>query len=102
MCLFRIGAVAWQYPGMTTIEIPTTEKMNGSTRMTAGTDSPWWNVRPLLAASLAGSLAITVSAFHFAGLTPAAWTLAATLCAAVLVRRLLARLSARQERPPTV
>ena len=60
---------------MTTIENPTTEKMNGSSRMTTRADSPWWIVRPSLAAILAGSLALTVSAFYFAGLTHPAWAL---------------------------
>ena len=45
-----------------------TEKMNGSSRMTTLTDSPWWIVRPALAAALACSVAITASAFHFVGL----------------------------------
>lgn len=67
----RRRAFACKRPRMTTIEIPTTEKMNGSSRMTPLTDSPWWIVRPSLAAALAGSLAITSSAFHIAGLTPA-------------------------------
>ena len=49
--------------------------MNGSSRMTNSADLPWWIVRPSLAAGLAASLALTVSAFHFAGLTHPAWTL---------------------------
>ena len=49
--------------------------MNGSSQMTSSTDSPWWIVRPSLAASLVGSFAVTLSAFHFAGLTHSAWTL---------------------------
>ena len=53
---------------MTTIENPATEKMNGSSRITSATDSPWWIVRPSLAAGLAGSFAITAGAFRFAGL----------------------------------
>ena len=59
---------------MTTIENPTTEQMNGSSRMTTGTDSPWWIVRPSLAASLAGSVALTLSAFSVAGLAHPSWT----------------------------
>ena len=42
--------------------------------MTTGTDSPWWIVRPSLAASLAGSVALTLSAFSVAGLTHPSWT----------------------------
>ena len=58
---------------MTTIENPTTEKMNGSSRMTTGTDSPWWIVRPSLLAGLAGSVAITLSAFRLAGFVHPSW-----------------------------
>ena len=54
---------------MTTIENPATEKMNGSSRMTTFTDSPWWIVRPSLAASLAGSFALTYGAYRLAGMT---------------------------------
>ena len=43
--------------------------------MTTSTDSPWWIVRPSLAASLAGSVALTLGAFRFAGLTHPSWTL---------------------------
>ncbi len=53
---------------MKTIENPTTEKMNGSSRMTKSTDSPWWIVRPSLAAALAGSFAAAVAVCRFAGL----------------------------------
>jgi hypothetical protein len=52
---------------MTTIENPATEKMNGSSRMTTFTDSPWWFVRPSLAASLAASFALAAGVFRFAG-----------------------------------
>lgn len=45
-----------------------TEKMNGSSRMMTLTDSPWWIVRPQLAAALACSVALTATAFHFVGL----------------------------------
>ena len=41
--------------------------MNGSSRMTSATDSPWWIVRPSLAVGLAGSFALTAAAFRFAG-----------------------------------
>lgn len=41
--------------------------------MTTGTDSPWWIVRPSLAASLAGSVALTLCAFRVAGLTHLSW-----------------------------
>ena len=54
---------------MTTIENPITEKMNGSSRMTASTDSPWWIVRPSLAAGLAGSFGLAAAAFQFAGMS---------------------------------
>ena len=53
---------------MTTIENPATEKMNGSSRMTTSTDSPWWIVRPSLAASLAGSFALAFGVYRFAGM----------------------------------
>ena len=53
---------------MTTIENPTTEKMNGSSRMTNATDSPWWIVRPSLAASLAVSFALAFAVYRFAGM----------------------------------
>ena len=53
---------------MTAIENPMTEKMNGSSRMTTLTDSPWWIVRPALGAALACSVATTAAAFHFVGL----------------------------------
>ena len=49
--------------------------MNGSSRMTTGTDSPWWIVRPSLATGLAGSVALTLGAYRFAGLTHPSWTL---------------------------
>ena len=52
---------------MTTTEYPATEKMNGSSRMTASTDSPWWIVRPSLAAGLAGSFALAFGVYRFAG-----------------------------------
>ena len=60
---------------MTTIENPATEKMNGSSRMTSFTDSPWWIVRPSLAASLAGSFALAYSAYRFAGMTQPPFTM---------------------------
>ena len=61
---------------MTTIENPTTEKMNGSSRMTTdSTDSPWWIVRPSLAVGLAGSVALTMSAFRVAGLAHPSWAM---------------------------
>ena len=53
---------------MTTIENPATEKMNGSSRMTPSTDSPWWIVRPSLAASLAGSFALAFGVYRVAGM----------------------------------
>ena len=53
---------------MTTIENPATEKMNGSSRMTDYPDSPWWIVRPSLAASLAGSFALAYGVYRFAGM----------------------------------
>ena len=53
---------------MTTIENPMTEKMNGSSRMTTLTDSPWWIVRLPLAAALAGSVVLTAAAFYSVGL----------------------------------
>ena len=66
---------------MTTTEYPATEKMNGSSRMMARTDSPWWIVRPSLAAGLAGSFALAFGVYRFAGLaqpplalTPRAFT----------------------------
>jgi hypothetical protein len=52
---------------MTTIENPTTEKMNGSSRMTTHADSPWWMVRPSLAAGLLGSFGLAAIAFQYAG-----------------------------------
>ena len=53
-----------------------TEKMNGSSRMMARTDSPWWIVRPSLAAGLAGSFALAFGVYRFAGLVqpPPAFT----------------------------
>ena len=42
--------------------------MNGSSRITPGTDSPWWIVRPSLAASLAGSFALAFGVFRSAGM----------------------------------
>ena len=59
---------------MTTTEYPATEEMNGSSRMMASTDAPWWIVRPSLAAGLAGSFALAFCVYRFAGLaqpTPA-------------------------------
>ena len=53
---------------MTTIENPATEQMNGSSRMTRAADSPWWIVRPSLAASLAASFALAYGAYRFAGM----------------------------------
>ena len=53
---------------MTTIENPTTEKMNGSSRMTTLTDSPWWIVRPQLAAALACSVAVSAGVYRFTGM----------------------------------
>ena len=53
---------------MTTIENPATEMMNGSSRMTPSTDSPWWIVRPSLAASLAGSFTLAFGVYRFAGM----------------------------------
>lgn len=53
---------------MTTIEDPTTEMMNGSSRTISAAPSPWWTVRPGLAAVLAGSLALAVIAFRTSGL----------------------------------
>ncbi len=42
--------------------------MNGSSRMHAVTDSPWWIVRPSLAAGLVGSVGLAAAAFQFAGM----------------------------------
>ena len=50
---------------MTTIEKPETEKMNGSSRIVAVTDSPWWLVRPSLAVSLIGSFGLAASVFQY-------------------------------------
>ena len=54
---------------MTTIEYPTTEKKNGSSRMTPRTDLPWWIVRPSLAATLVGSIALAAGVPRLAGIT---------------------------------
>ena len=69
---------------MTTIENPTTEKMNGSSRMMTATDSPWWIVRPSLAVSLAGSIALTLSAFRLAGLAHPSWAVAQRSLAGIM------------------
>lgn len=53
---------------MTTIENPTTEQMNGSSRITTATESPWWMVRPSLSAALIGSFAVAAGAFRIAGM----------------------------------
>lgn len=52
---------------MTTIEYPITEKMHGSSRMTTVPDSPWWIVRLPLLATLAGSVVLAATVFHFVG-----------------------------------
>ena len=52
---------------MTTIENAATEKRNGSAGGKITAESPWWNVRPSLAASLAGSFAVAAAVFHFVG-----------------------------------
>ena len=52
-----------------------TEKMNGSSRVTAATDSPWWKVRPTLSSGLAGSLAVAAVVNIVAGIGQPAWTL---------------------------
>ena len=43
--------------------------------MTTRTDSPWWIVRPSLAAGLAGSFALAIGVYRFAGFTQPALTL---------------------------
>ena len=52
----------------------TTEKMNGSSRVTAAADSPWWKVRPTLTAGLAGSLAVAAAVNIVASIGQPAWT----------------------------
>ena len=69
---------------MTTIENPTTEKMNGSSRMTNATDLPWWIVRPSLAASLAVSFALAYAAYRFAGMAQPAFALTPHALAALM------------------
>ena len=69
---------------MTTIENPATEKMNGSSRMTPSTDSPWWIVRPSLAASLAGSFALALGVYRFAGMVQPPFALTPRTATALL------------------
>ena len=53
--------------------------MNGSSRMTTFTDSPWWIVRPTLATALAASVVLTAAAYHFVGLPSSGRTFARVL-----------------------
>lgn len=69
---------------MTTIENPITEKMHGSSRMTTSTDSPWWIVRPSLAASLAGSFTLAFGVYRFAGMAQPPLTVSPRAFAALM------------------
>jgi hypothetical protein len=61
---------------MTTTAIQSTD-LNGSSRMPAATDAPWWKVRGSLAIGLMGSFALAAAAFSVAGMVRHGWTLTA-------------------------